>query len=76
MFAIEPLRSEAEGVQITIPEGYDAAQVRLVGNIPEHGPFQGTLQHPGWRAVRSELPEWNGSEKSSLVVAPCEVEIK
>lgn len=76
LFAIEPLRSEAEGAEITIPVGYDPAEVRLVGNVPGQGPFRGSLQHPGWRAMRSEVPDWNGSEESALVVAPSEVEVK
>jgi hypothetical protein len=76
LFAIEPLRPENEGAEIAVPAGYDPAEVRLVGNIPAHGPFRGSLQHPGWRATRAEVPEWNGRAESSLVVAPCELELK
>ena len=76
LFAIEPLRTENEGAQITIAGGYDPAQVRLVGSIPDQGPFKGALQHAGWRATKTELPEWNGREESALLIAPCEVEVK
>jgi hypothetical protein len=76
LFALEPLRAESEGSQVTVPAGYDPGQVRLVGNLPEGGPFKGTLQHPGWRATKAAMPEWNGREESALVVAPCEIEIK
>lgn len=76
LFAIEPLRAEAEGAEIAVPSGYDPAQVRLVGNIAGSGPFRGKLHHAGWRAAKSEMPEWNGRDESALVVAPCEVEIK
>jgi hypothetical protein len=76
LFAIEPLRTENEGEPITIPGGFDPAQVRLVGSIPDQGPFKGALQHAGWRASKAELPEWKGREGSALVIAPCEVEVK
>ena len=76
LFAIAPLRSEGEGTAITIDGGFDPAEVRLVGSIPNQGPFKGTLQHAGWRATKAELPEWNGRGESRLVIAPCEVEIK
>lgn len=76
LFAIEPLRSENEGASITVAGEYDPAAVRLVGSVPDQGPFKGTLQHAGWRATKVELPEWNGREESQMVIAPAEVEIK
>jgi len=76
MFALEPLRSENEGAQISVPAGFDSAQFRLVGNVTGGGPFRGTLSHPGWKATKCELPEWTGREDSALVVAPAEVEVK
>ena len=76
LFAIEPLRKESEGTAITLEGGFDPAEVRLVGSIPEQGPFKGTLQHAGWRATKAELPAWNGRDESRMVIAPCELEIK
>lgn len=76
LFAIETLRTEAEGASIDIPAGFDPAQVRLTGNIPEQPPFRGTLCHSGWKASRCEMPQWTGRAESALVIAPCEVEIK
>ena len=76
LFAIEPLRTESEGTALSINGGFDPAEVRLVGSIPNQGPFKGTLQHAGWRAAKAELPEWNGRDESRMVIAPCEVEIK
>lgn len=76
LFVIAPLRSEAEGAEIPVPKDYDPAEFRLVGNIPDHAPSRGKLQHPGWRAAKAEVPEWNGREEAALIVAPCEVEIK
>lgn len=76
LFGIAPLRSEPEGEEITVAPGYDPAQARLVGNVAGSGPFRGRLQHAGWRAAKSEMPEWNGREDSALVIVPCEVEVK
>jgi len=75
MFEIEPLRAETEGASVDVPEGFDPAQFRLVGNIPERAPFRGKLTHAGWRATKSEVPEWTGREESALVIAPAEVEL-
>ena len=38
-FTIEPVRSEAEGARITLNEGFDAASVRLTGNVVGTAPF-------------------------------------
>ncbi len=76
LFAIDTLKSDAEGAKMEVPAGFDPAQIRLTGNVPEHGPFRGTLCHAGWKATRCEIPQWNGREESALVIAPCEVELK
>jgi Domain of unknown function (DUF2760) len=76
MFAVQPLRSEAEGAAIEVPAGFDPAQFRLVGNIPEQPPFRGQITHAGWRATKAEVPEWTGRADSAMVVAPAEVEIR
>lgn len=76
LFALEPMRPEQEGAAIEVPAGFDPAQFRLVGNIPERPPFRGQITHAGWRATKCEVPEWTGRDESALVVAPCEVEIR
>lgn len=76
MFALQPLRPEAEGASLEVPPGFDPLQFRLTGNLPEQPPYRGVLRHPGWKATKCELPEWSGREESATVVAPCEVEIK
>ncbi|KAF5275150.1 hypothetical protein FQA39_LY18668 [Lamprigera yunnana] len=47
---IAPVRSEAEGSRVTLPAGFDAAAVRLSGNVQGQPPFTGTLGHRGWQA--------------------------
>lgn len=63
-----------EGATVTVGEGFDPSAIRLSGNVTGTPPFQGTLQHAGWRAVRVTLPPApDGSDPE--VVAPAEVEI-
>ena len=43
-----------------IGSDYDAAQVRLTGNVHGDPPFRGTLEHGGWRVTDIKLPELTG----------------
>src|SRR5215831_13764999 len=56
-FKLAPVRSEAEESMITVPEGYDPAEIRLVGNVVGRPPFSGTLKHKGWRVEEVRLPK-------------------
>lgn len=76
IFALQPIESGAEGAEIEVPSGVDAARIRLVGNVTGQPPFSGKLVHHGWQATCCELPEWTGSDRSHLVVMPAEVELK
>lgn len=71
---IEPLRSEAEGDQVTLEAGFDATRVKLTGNVSGSGPFRGTLRHKGWRAKKVELPVLTEGHDAS-VLATAEVEL-
>ncbi|XLZ70526.1 DUF2760 domain-containing protein [Massilia sp. SR12] len=73
-FSIEAIRSEAEGSRITLPEGFDAAAVRLTGNVVGKAPFSGTLSHRGWRAASVRLPKL-AKAHDAKVLAPAEVEL-
>jgi hypothetical protein len=76
IFALKPVRTEAEGAAVAVPAGYDAGRVRLVGNVTGSAPHTGTLAHAGWEAARAELPAWTGTDAAANVVAPAEVELK
>jgi hypothetical protein len=52
---IVPVRGEEEGTRVRL-ETYDAAQVKLTGDVHGAGPFSGVLRHRGWRATRLSLP--------------------
>jgi hypothetical protein len=71
---IEPVRPEDEGARITLPEGFDASQVRLTGNLVGEAPFSGTLMHRGWRVSEVSLPRLAAGHEVR-VLAPAEVEL-
>jgi hypothetical protein len=74
MFALRPLSDKAEGQTMEVGEGFDAARIRLSGNVGKP-PFSGTVRHHGWEATRCELPEWVGGESAARIVAPIELEV-
>lgn len=73
-FTIEPVRGEAEGSRVTLAEGFDAASVRLTGNVVGKAPFTGVLSHRGWRATDVTLPQL-AERHDARVLAPAEVEL-
>ncbi|GGY02071.1 DUF2760 domain-containing protein [Massilia dura] len=73
-FTIEPARAEAEGSRVTLEEGFDAATVRLTGNVVGKAPFKGTLSHRGWRATAVRLPKL-AEAHDAKILAPAEVEL-
>lgn len=73
-FTIQPVRAEAEGSRLTLPEGFDASAVRLTGNVVGKAPFTGTLSHRGWRVEDVRLPKLAASHDTT-VIAPAEVEL-
>ncbi|WP_179404554.1 DUF2760 domain-containing protein [Burkholderia guangdongensis] len=73
-FTIRPVRAETEGSRITLPAGFDAAAIRLTGNVVGSAPFNGSLSHRGWRADDVKLPKLIDSHDVS-VIAPAEVEL-
>jgi hypothetical protein len=75
VFSLRPVMTEGEGASVQVPAGADAGRVRLVGNVTGQPPYRGALRHAGWEATKVELPQWTGSDASSRVVAPAEVEL-
>jgi len=73
-FELAPVRTEDEGKRITLPKGYDAASVRITGNIVGSAPFTGTLVHRGWKAVETKLPKITEGHDASIIAA-AEVEL-
>lgn len=73
-FDIVPVRAENEGSRVTLPAGFDAAAVRLTGNVTGSAPFTGSLAHRGWRAAEVKLPRL-AEGHDARVLAPAEVEL-
>jgi hypothetical protein len=73
-FTLEPIRKEAEGARLQLPKGFDAAAVRLTGNIVGEAPFTGTLVHKGWRAAGVVLPKVAEGHDMNIL-AQAEVEL-
>jgi hypothetical protein len=73
-FTLEPMMPGEEEARVTIPKGFDPAEIRLVGEARGEPPFKGTLRHHGWRATGAKLPGLaEGVDRS--VIAPAEVEL-
>ena len=73
-FELVPLRSEDEETQVTLPEGFNAAEVRLTGNVVGQAPFTGVLIHKGWKVTKTNLPKL-APEHDAAIIAPAEVEL-
>ncbi|MDO9270452.1 MAG: DUF2760 domain-containing protein [Methylobacter sp.] len=73
-FTLAVVRNEQEGSKITLPEGFDAATIRLTGNIVGAAPFTGTLVHKGWQVTGIKLPKLTLGHNAAIV-APAEVEL-
>ncbi|HEY1557439.1 MAG TPA: DUF2760 domain-containing protein [Kofleriaceae bacterium] len=71
---LEPVMPGDEGAAVTIPKGFDPAEVRLSGEAKGDAPYRGTLRHHGWRVVDAKLPALaEGVDRT--VIAPAEVEL-
>jgi uncharacterized protein DUF2760 len=73
-FTLDCVRQESEGSKITLNQGFDAATVRLTGNIVGQAPFTGTLVHKGWQVTEMKLPKLTAGH-NARIVAPAEVEL-
>lgn len=74
VFDLAPVRTETEGSRLTLPKGFDAASVRLAGNILGEPPFTGTLVHRGWRVEHIRLPRV-AEGHDTRIIAQAEVEL-
>lgn len=72
--SIESVRSEDEGAAVTLEAGFDAAEVKLTGNVRGSAPYRGTLQHKGWRVTELRLPSVVEGHDPRLLY-PAEVEL-
>jgi Domain of unknown function (DUF2760) len=73
-FSLAPIRTEQEGSNITVPVGFDAAAIRLTGNIVGAAPFTGSLVHKGWQVTEVRLPKLTQGHNPNIVAA-AEIEL-
>jgi hypothetical protein len=72
---LEPILDSAEGQPVTVQAGFDAATIKVIGNVAGRPPLRGLLRHRGWRVARLQLPPLpEGAGRS--IVAPAEVEVE
>ncbi len=69
---LEPVLNSTEGESVTIPDSFDPSEIKVTGNLPDKPPYNGTLQHKGWRVSKLNLPSRNKSINPK-VVYPAEV---
>lgn len=71
---IEPVMPGEEEAKVSVPKGFDPAEIRLIGEAKGEPPYRGTLRHHGWRVVDAKLPSLaEGVDRA--VIAPAEVEL-
>ncbi len=73
-FTFVPVMLENEGETVVVPQGFDPSEIRLTGRITGSPPFEGILQHSGYKVTRIDLPAQPPGQKHT-VIAPAEVEI-
>ncbi|WP_051327799.1 DUF2760 domain-containing protein [Desulfatirhabdium butyrativorans] len=71
---LQPVVSQEEGEAITLQANFDAAAIKLVGQVGDHPPFTGVVRHRGWRVKKVVLPELSGNPDPDIIAA-AEVEI-
>lgn len=72
--SFEPVMPGEEEAKVSVPKGFDPAEIRLIGEAKGDAPFKGTLRHHGWRVVDAKLPVLaEGVDRT--VIAPAEVEL-
>jgi hypothetical protein len=71
---IEQVLPGSEDDKVTVPAGFDPSAIRVVGNVTGAPPFNGTINHPGWRVKELKLatPAEGADE---FVLQPAEVQI-
>jgi len=74
-FAVSRVMEGLEGSDVTVPDGFDASQLRLTGRISGKPPFSGVLRHPGWRVTKTNFPR-RSARLDSSVIQPAEVEVR
>ena len=71
---LAPIINSEEDQPVTLQAGFDAASIKLIGNVSSGQPVRGVLRHRGWQAVAVNLPSLSEGA-GRKVIAPAEVEV-
>ncbi len=71
-FEVVPVLPGEEESETTVEEGFDPAEIKLVGKVTGKPPFQGILKHHGWRVKKINLPQ---EKRDFSILTPAEVEL-
>lgn len=71
---LHPVLEEAEGSSLTLPSGFNPAEIRLSGNLVGQPPFRGVVRHRGWKATKVQLPLLAEGHDAAILAA-AEVEL-
>jgi hypothetical protein len=73
-FSFTPIRTEEEESQVTVAEGFNPSEIKLIGNVLGSAPYRGILVHAGWKISNVNLPKLAQGHNANIV-APAEVEL-
>lgn len=71
---LHPVLEEAEGSALTLPSGFNPAEIRLSGQLVGQPPFRGIVRHRGWKATQVQLPLMAEGHDPAILAA-AEVEL-
>ncbi|MGL4419596.1 MAG: DUF2760 domain-containing protein, partial [Gemmataceae bacterium] len=71
---MEPVVGASEGETTTIPKGFDASAIRVLGNVTGTPPYTGQVQHPGWRVREVKLQPLPAGQDEN-VLQPAEIQL-
>jgi hypothetical protein len=74
VLSVVAIRTEEEGADIVLEDGYDAARNRVTGNVVGSPPYRGKLAHHGWRVEKLALPRLTKGH-DPRILAPAEIEL-
>ena len=71
---LEAVMPGTEEDAVTVPQGFDPGEVKLIGAVAGEPPFKGVLRHHGWRVTDATLPSLS-SDIDRSILAPAQVEV-
>ena len=64
-FSIHAVHDGTEGQPVQLEANFDAFRYRLLGKVPQNGPYKGNLIHKGWMVTKITLPQVTSAQTAS-----------